>query len=226
MYKCLIIFLISTVLISTSEKSYSQNNNNLFFVFLNSNPDKENISEAEVSKLQSAHLENIEKLNKEGKLIAAGPVEGGGGMFILKADDLNMANEMLSTDPAIAANRFVVEVFPFYLYNGRICGAIEPYNMVTYQLVRLKTNNEDPNALGKSLVDNRLYMAKLQYETKQLVMHGKFGDDNDGVLILNVPDLNSAEEIMQNHQVVIDQQLEYDISTLWIAEGTFCEKNE
>ena len=223
MHKYIISIIIILLLSASPVDTNAQENNKKFFVFLNSNPDKENISEDEVGKLQTEHLNNITKLADEGKLLAAGPIEGGGGIFILVAEDMDQAKNYLETDPAIAANRFNIEIFPFNIYNGKICGATEPYEMVTYQLVRFKTENEDPNALGIALRDNRTFMAHQQYETKQLVVYGKFSDDNDGVLIMNVPDLESAEAIINSHPSVINGSISYKINTLWIAKGTFCE---
>ncbi|NQU31834.1 MAG: hypothetical protein HQ521_01255 [Bacteroidetes bacterium] len=219
-----LLILTIAILSFSITNGNAQISKKLFFVFLNTNPDKEKISDLEAEKLQSAHLENIGKLNKEGKLLAAGPFDGGGGMFVLHADDMTQANSYLESDPAIAAKRFIIEIFPFNIYNGRICGASEPYEMVSYQLVRLHTNKADPDALGQALLDNRLTMADLQYKTKQLIVHGKFGDDNDGVLILNVSNPKEADDILSTHPAVIDGQITYETKTLWIAKGTFCEE--
>ncbi|HRG07858.1 MAG TPA: hypothetical protein PLJ08_04720, partial [Cyclobacteriaceae bacterium] len=50
----------------------------LIFVFLNKRTDKAELPEAEVKKIMEGHLANIERLAKEGKLISAGPFDGGG----------------------------------------------------------------------------------------------------------------------------------------------------
>ena len=216
----IILILIFTV---SNDKVTAQTNENLFFVFLNSNPDKEEISEAKVEELQKGHLENIGKLQDEGKLFAAGPFDGGGGMFILHAGNIDEANDFLTTDPAISANRFNIEVFPFNICNGDMCGAKEPYTMVTYQLVRLITNSENEEDIRKTLHDNRFFMANLANNTDRLVVHGQFNNDNDGVLILNVPDSETAEQIIKKHPSVIRGHLNYKVTPLWIAKGTFCD---
>ncbi len=216
----IIIILIFTV---ASDKLTAQTNENLFFVFLNSNPDKTEISESEAEELQKGHLENIGKLQDEGKLFAAGPFEGGGGMFILHADNIDDANSFLKTDPAISANRYKIEVFPFNIWNGEMCGAKEPYTMVTYQLVRLISNSKNSDDIAKTGYNNRLYMIDLANNTNHVVVHGQFKNENDGVLILDVPDTKTADQIINKHPSVISGQLEYSIIPLWIAKGTFCE---
>jgi uncharacterized protein YciI len=224
MRKYFLITLISFILFGTCYNSIAQSNKDLFFVFLNPNPDKTKISDAEADKLQTAHLKNIEKLNQEGKLFAAGPFEGGGGMFILHAENIELAKSYLNSDPAIAANRFNIEIFPFVIWNGKMCGAKKPYEMTNYKLVRLITNYDDPGDLEDAISKNRVFMGDIHTNTNKLVVMGKFGEDNDGVLILNVPDVESAKDLLNTNPAIKNNSITYDIKTLWIAKGAFCEK--
>ena len=111
-------YIVLSLILLTSFQVSAQKNNDLFFVFLNSNPEKAELSKEKVDALQAAHLDNIAKLSEEGKLLAAGPFDGGGGMFILDAKDQFQAWDYLNTDPAIKANRYKVEVIPFDIWNG------------------------------------------------------------------------------------------------------------
>ncbi len=215
--------LLFSIVLTISNNLMSQNNRDLFFVFLNSNPDKEKISESKVEELQAAHLKNIDNLAKEGKLVAAGPFDGGGGMFILRAEDYNQAKQYLETDPAIAADRYIIEVHPFSIYNGDLCGAKEPHEMVTYQIVRISMNEDNEEALAKANYDTRLFMSNIHNGSKELVAHGRFENQRDGVLILNVPNVETADALMKTNPAVTSGVLTYDIKTLWIAKGTFCE---
>jgi len=223
MRKYLLSIIVILFFSTAVDKLTAQTNENLFFVFLNTNPDKTEISDAEAEELQAGHLKNIGKLKDEGKLFAAGPFSGGGGMFVLHADNIDEANSYLSTDPAIAANRYNLEVFPFNIWNGDMCGAKEPYTMVTYQLVRLITNSDNSDDIAKTIYNNRFFMADLANNTDQLVVQGQFKNDNDGVLILNVPDTKTADQIINKHPSVISGSLKYEIVPLWIEKGTFCE---
>lgn len=45
----------------------------------------------------------------------------------------------------------------------------------------------------------------------------------NGVLILNVPDSATADQIINKHPSVISGHLKYKVIPLWIAKGTFCE---
>lgn len=64
------------------------------------------------------HLDNINRLADEGKLVIAGPFHknhrGYRGIFILNVSNFEQAKELLATDPAIKANVFDTELFMWY----------------------------------------------------------------------------------------------------------------
>lgn len=214
------ILLIAILLTGGVAKSQS----NLFFVFLNTNPDREQLSDSETESLQKAHLANIDRLAEEGIMKAAGPFEGGGGMFILNAEDTDAVNEILRTDPAIRANRFTLEVFPLMLANNDLCGAEKPYEMVTYQFVRTLFNVEYFGDPDYWFAQHRVFMANLNNNNDFVIAQGNFTYDCDGFLILDVADAETAEKIIKKHPCVKEGQLNYEIKTLWIAKGTFCKR--
>ena len=217
----IIITLLLGLFITTSAQAQSHK---LFFVFLNSNPDKAILDADKVELLQSAHQKNIERLASEGIMKAAGPFEGGGGMFILKTDNIATANEILQSDPAIKANRFLIEVFPLVLAHNDLCGAEEPYEMVTYQFVRTISNPEYFGDMDLMRADNRVFMSDLNNDNDFVVSQGNFELYNEGYLILDVADVQEAEFIIKQHPSVQVNQLNYEIKELWIAKGTFCKK--
>ncbi|MDQ2177962.1 YciI family protein [Marinifilum sp. D714] len=69
------------------------------------------------AKLQKAHLENIERLAEEGKLVLAGPFFDDGeirGIYIFNVESIEEAKALTETDPAIKAGRLVMELHPWY----------------------------------------------------------------------------------------------------------------
>ena len=216
-----LVLLLTVVVLSASGSLYAKDK--LYFVFLNTNPDRKEISEEKVNDLHKKHLNNITRLSNKGVIIAAGPFDGGGGLFIIKAENLEDVNSYLYTDPAIAADRYLLEIFPINIYNGKLCDIPEDYEMVTYQFVRLRSNGKTAEEDGKAIHDNRMFMQHLQFETNELLVHAKFNDKNDGFLILNVADTVKANEIMNTHPSVIEGSILFETKPLWIAKGTFCE---
>ena len=84
--------------------------------FLKKGPNSDQDS-ATAAKLQKAHLENIARLAKEGKLLIAGPFEDDTeirGIFIFNTDNLEEAKKLTESDPAIQAGRLVMELHPWY----------------------------------------------------------------------------------------------------------------
>ncbi len=220
MYKRIIPLATVLILLILSQTVQSQNKS-LFFVYLNANPDKEVLSEEKVSSLQKAHLDNIDRLHKEGKLLAAGPFDGGGGIFILKAENLAQANEYLNSDPAIQANRFKLEVYPFQFWNGGLCETQEPYEMVTYPFCRI--NTKDGSTFSQVQYHNRIYFANEYNTAGNILCYAFYKDSTDGFVIFDGDSNTDVEQIMKSHPAVAEGLVDYQISPLWIAKGTFCE---
>ena len=83
------------------------------FVFLHARPDNPELPKAELDQLMQGHLANIERLASEGKLLVAGPFEGGGGIFIFNSTSTGEVTAWLSTDPGVQARRWRIELFPY-----------------------------------------------------------------------------------------------------------------
>jgi uncharacterized protein len=84
--------------------------------FLKTGPTKIT-DKAELAKLQKAHMQNIERLAKEGKLAVAGPFmddKGIEGIFIFNVKTVEEAKALTETDPGIKAGVFAMELHPFY----------------------------------------------------------------------------------------------------------------
>lgn len=64
------------------------------------------------------HLQNIQRLVDQGKLIVAGPLgkndQSYRGIFILNITSVEEANELLKTDPAIKENLLAAELYSWY----------------------------------------------------------------------------------------------------------------
>lgn len=72
---------------------------------------------ATVAKIQRGHMDNINKLASEGKLILAGPFFDDTdvrGIFILTAKTMEEAEAWTQTDPAVKSGRLVMEIHPWY----------------------------------------------------------------------------------------------------------------
>ena len=70
----------------------------------------------ESAKIQSAHLQHLESLYKQGILLIAGPMGDDGdlrGIVVLKVKSLEDAQTLVNNDPAVKAGRLRVELHPW-----------------------------------------------------------------------------------------------------------------
>jgi uncharacterized protein YciI len=76
---------------------------------------------AEIQELQKAHIANIERLAKLGKLVVAGPFGDDGvlrGIFVFRVSSLAEAQELCATDPMVKIDRLRVELHPWNVPEG------------------------------------------------------------------------------------------------------------
>lgn len=183
------------------------------FVFLNSKADKEKLTEDETAALMELHLANIEKMANEGKLLVAGPFDGGGGIFIFDTDNPSLTREWLQSDPAIRANRWNIEVFPVEFKKGGACLVGEPYEMVTYNFLRVNYINDIAN-YKMNVTSTGGWNAASQGDSVLAV--GQFPQYDGGFIVYNGKEIGWQEEFAQD-------QVLFDLRKLWIAKGAFCE---
>ena len=84
--------------------------------FLKAGPNRSQDSLAQI-ELQAGHMANIQRLQKIGKLVLAGPFLDDGdlkGIFIFAVESVEEAEELITTDPAIISGRLVMEMHPWY----------------------------------------------------------------------------------------------------------------
>lgn len=192
------------------------------FVFLNTRTDKAELPKEEVDKLMQGHMANITRLATEGKLIVAGPFDGGGGIFILNTTSIDEANTWLSTDPGIQANRWKLDVLPYQPRIGGVCVAKEPYEMVTYNFIRFRSNihKETVGDYPVLLKRHDEYLKQLA-KNGNIITEGIFDDPEGGILIMKG---DIQPEVFENDPAVKGGTLLFEIKKLWVAKGAFCEQ--
>ena len=92
-----------------------------YLVLLKKGPNRDGADSLEVARVQQAHLDNINRLAAEGKLAIAGPMGDDGdlrGIFIMTVADLDEAERLVNTDPAIKVGRLTAEIHPWWAAKG------------------------------------------------------------------------------------------------------------
>lgn len=213
MKKHLFSLLIIAFLAGFAGRAQSQE---LYLVFLNTNPDREELSPGDASAVQEGHLENIDRLYDEGKLLLAGPFDGGGGVFVLKAKSFVEAESSLETDPAIAAERFTVETLPLGIQKGWICAQEKPYEMIALSFVHFMPNE---NAEG-----NIPYTAYLNYARQSDALFAaaiQYDEAGTGYIAV-FEDAGKAEDFAKAAPVITEGTHSYKVRSWWATDQTFC----
>ena len=90
---------------------------NYVFAILKTGPAKVEDKE-ERNRLFRGHMDNINRLADQGKLVVAGPFGKNDrnyrGLFILNVATVEEAKTLVDTDPAVKAGMFEVELIPWY----------------------------------------------------------------------------------------------------------------
>jgi len=192
------------------------------FVFLNTNPNKAELPKAEADKIMEGHMANIQRLAKEKKLIAAGPFDVGGGIFIFNSGSKEEVGSWLETDPGIRAKRWNIEIFDYKPGTGSICAVGETYEMTFYQLVRFGINitKYTMSDMAAELKNHEQYLKQLAQHA-DIIQEGTFGPAEGGIVVVR-GELN--RQLIEADPAVQKGFLEFDIKKLYIAKGSFCEK--
>lgn len=213
--------LVALLLFVLPAMAFCQDNQ-LIFVFLHKKTDAEPMPKEELDKLMEGHMNNIKRLAKEGKLLVAGPFDGGGGIFILKTSSMTDANEWIGSDPAVKANRWNIEYLPYFPLVGGACLVNEPYQMTTYNFIQFKPNVMKFNVQdGGETVEKHNRFVKALESTGNLITHGSFGGLDGGIVVMK-GDLDKDQWLAD--PAVSGGLFELEFKKLYIARGAFCEK--
>jgi uncharacterized protein YciI len=192
------------------------------FVFLNARTDKEELPKEELDNLMKGHMANMERLANEGKLLVAGPFEGGGGIFIFNTTSVDEAQTWLGTDPGVQAKRWRVEVLPYQPRIGSVCPVGKDYEMTTYTFIRFKSNiHKETVGDYPVLLKQHDEYVRLFVRAGNVITEGTFGDQEGSILIIKG---DVDPETFENDPGVKGGTLLVEQKKLWIAKGSFCEK--
>jgi uncharacterized protein YciI len=187
----------------------------------------------ETRALQEKHIANLERLGREGKLVAAGPSGEGDlrGIVILAVESPEEAQALIATDPAVQAGRLTADVRRFVGPAGigrRVeverakAGKVE---LAEFQLALVRLGRHFRPA---EVAENRaLFMARNAWlqeleSSGRLALSGPFVGSTDltGVLVLRTGSLAAARALVEQDPAVKTERFVVDVHPLWLAKGT------
>lgn len=216
------LIVVFVFLVSYAAQAQDKQIDKYIFVFLHKRADAPSITKEESDKIMSGHMANIEKLAKEKKLAAAGPFEGGGGIFIFKSSSTQEVTEWMSPDPGVQAKRWNIEMLPYEPKIGGICPVGDNYEMTMYTFVHFKPKVYKFNVqeAGETVEQHNKFVRELS-KGGNVVTHASFGG-NDGAILIMKGDVQ--QEAILEDPAVKGALFEPEFKKLYIAKGSFCEK--
>jgi uncharacterized protein YciI len=192
------------------------------FVFLHKRAEAPQLTKEQSDKIMAGHMANMEKLSKEGRLLAAGPFEGGGGMFIFKGSSTADVTEWISPDPGVKEKRWNIEMLPYEPKIGGICPVGEKYEMVMYNFIHFKPKVFKFNVqeASQTVEDHNKFVRELA-KGGNVVTHASFGDIDGAILIMKG---EVQQEAILADPAVKGALFEPEFKKLYVAKGSFCEK--
>jgi uncharacterized protein YciI len=100
---------------------YSKEMKRFWLVELRKGPNRNQDSASRV-KIQAAHIANIERLAKEGKIIMAGPIgieDDLQGIFLMNCSDSTEVEKFVQTDTAVITGRLIMKYYPWWTAKGK-----------------------------------------------------------------------------------------------------------
>ena len=92
-----------------------------WLVLLQKGPNR-NQDSISAEKIQAAHMANINRLAKEGKLIMAGPIgveDDLRGIFLMNCADSAEVENFVKTDSAVITGRLTMKYYPWWTMKGK-----------------------------------------------------------------------------------------------------------
>lgn len=112
---CFLSLLIFSIYVNAQKKNEPQKLKTYYLALLRKGPHRDQDSVSAV-KIQEAHLANITRLYKDGKLDLAGPFLDDGdiqGIFVFNVKSMEEAKQLVDSDPAVKAGRLILELHPW-----------------------------------------------------------------------------------------------------------------
>jgi uncharacterized protein YciI len=191
-------------------------------VFLNKNQDASQMSKAEVDKIMEGHTSKREQLAKEGKLLVAGPFDGGGGIYIMKTGSVEEATTWIADDPGIVAKRWIVEIFPYKPRQGSVCPVGEKYTMTNYVFIRFDAivHKSTAQNFAQLIREHDDYLRMIS-QNGNVITEAIFGERDGGILILKG---EVQRDLLDADPAVQQGLIQYQIKKFYTAKGSFCEE--
>jgi len=107
--------------LSKDTSVYTNEMKRYWLVLLQKGPNR-NQDSISAEKIQAAHMANINRLAKEGKIVMAGPIgieDDLRGIFLMNCADSTEVENFVRTDSAVITGRLIMKYYPWWTAKGK-----------------------------------------------------------------------------------------------------------
>jgi uncharacterized protein YciI len=183
------------------------------------------LDEDAAEKLQDAHMANIRKLAKEGKLVLAGPFLDDTplrGIFVLKTQSFSEATDWTHTDPSVQSGRLVPEIHTWIQPTSTFSMPPESNPMENYAAVLyVKSDHfEWPNG-SDPMTQRHLEFTRSLRESGKLAVGAPFrdGSGSSAELLIFATSVEEASQIVAQDPWVIAGMVKPEVHPWMTQKG-------
>jgi len=206
------------------------------FVFLNTgvSPKDKGISNEEVGKMQTQHVGNFGAQFSQGKLMAAGPLGGGGktrGIVVLAVQAPEQIAECFKPDPYVQSGILEVETHPWLVDVMKFSTPKVPFQMGQHTLCIAKKGANWKSWGTELRADSMMGLfpsLKKEVKTGELLISGPFTDGGDQLGVMLFYSTNKAEiqARLDMEASVARGEVQVALVSQYLGKGTFPDPHE
>lgn len=198
------------------------------FVLIRDADDRGSMDERAIQKIQEEHLALMDRYHREGKILAAGPVEGDAALrmvIALDAGSVNDAASMMAADPWVSSGRRTASILPWWAARGILQPADSLRRLEPAVLGLFYRPDDAPQFTEDELQDMQAgHLANIgaMAESGDLVLAGPFGQDGRlrGMLLFRNVDLGHITQMLARDPSVQAGRLGVELYPWRIPAGT------
>jgi uncharacterized protein YciI len=228
-YAPLIVVALATVALAQSVPTGAPAASESYFfyqlVLLNRAANAPQLDQEAGQKLQEAHMANIRKLAKEGKLVLAGPFLDDTplrGIFVLKTESQTEAAKWTLTDPSVRSNRLVPEIHTWIQTTGTFSRPPDSNPMENYAVVMYVKGDNFGWANGSDpILQRHIEFMRNQRESGKLAAGAPFrdGSGSSAELLIFATSVEEATQIVAQDPIVMAGKVKPEVHPWMTQKG-------
>jgi uncharacterized protein YciI len=176
--------------------------------------------------MQAAHLANFERLHRDGKLFAAGPLADPQkklrGIVVVTAPDVGSLPELFEPDPYLKHGYLTVDAIKMEIAVGKFQTDIDPKSLAEYRLVLLEKVTPDGDEASAEERKRNLEYCQAIHASEHLCFAAWFDEKKDprrGILIFRKLDEATLDGIVGELPTIKSNLWKATALPLYMSDG-------